>query len=406
MPAFMEVLDTLASERASIRDMFATEGSGAADDRRATALSRRLPGYDRRVAVATRFIADVVEGRRKEHELTEAMTTDDFPILFGDIFDRQVLASYREERTVWPQIAKRHTVKDFKGKKLLPPVTGAEGRLDEVGELEEYPAESLSEQAAITLAIAKFGRRVALSWEANMNDDLDQLTSIPKRLGKAARRTENYAATELYVGTAGPHASLYTSGNSNIINTANGAATDNPALSITALTDAFIVWGNITDEVSEPIVHELATLVVPPALEVIANNIINATSVELTTLGGTRDDNAGGVRLLAANWMSKRLRVEVDPRIPVVADTNVNTSWFLFGDPQDDREALAMVFLRGHEEPDMRIKTPNSRSVGGGEVDPMDGDFDTDGIQYRVRHTVGSGRVDGRATVASNGSGS
>jgi len=403
MPGFMDTLDTLASERATIRDLFATEGSGAADSRRATALSRRLPGYDRRVATAAGFIADVIEGRRPSHHFTEAMTTDDFPILFGDILDRQVLASYREAPRIWPMIAKKRTVRDFKGAKLFPPVTGADGRLDEVGQLDEYPAESLDEQAAITLAISKFGRRVAFSWEAGLNDDLDQLKDIPQRLGKAARRTENYAASELYVGTAGPHATLYSG--SNIINIANGAAADNPPLSIAALTDAFTVWGNITDEVSEPIVHELATLVVPPALEVTANNIINATAVELTTLGGTRDDNAGGARLLAANWMARRLRVEVDPLIPIIADTNGTTSWFLFGDPQADREALAMVFLRGFEDPSMWIKTPNARRVGGGDVDPMDGDFDTDGIQYRVRHVTGSARIDSRATVASNGSG-
>lgn len=399
-----QTLESLAGERATIRELFATEGSGAADERRAAALSRRLPEYDRRMSVAAGFVADLIEGRRPVDHLREAMTTSDFPLLFGDILDRQVLASYREAPATWTDIAKRRTVGDFKGAKLFPPVTGADARLDEVGQLDEYPAEDLTEQTPITLAITKFGRRVAFAWEAGVNDDLDQLTSIPQRLGKAARRTENYAATELYVGTAGPHGTLYTG--SSVINTTNGAASTNPALSIAALQDAFTVWGNILDEVNEPFVHDLVTLVVPPALEVTAQNILNATAIELTSAGGTRDDNAGGQRLIAANWMQRRMRLVVDPLIPIVADTNGSTSWFLFANPAADREALAMVFLRGNEDPSMWIKTPNARRIGGGDVDPLDGDFDTDGIQYRVRHVVGSARIDSRATVASNGSGS
>ncbi len=398
---FEATLDNLASERTQMRELFESDGSG--DGGRPTSGARRMPDYDRRVAHAARIIAEVIEGRRPVDHIKEAMTTDDFPILFGDILDRQVLASYQEAPTIWPNIAKRRVLRDFRQANLHPPVTGADGRLDEVGEMEEYPAEPVNEQATIPLTVTKFGRRVSFSWETNLNDDLDQLTSIPSRLGKAARRTENYAATELYIGTAGPHATLYTG--SNIINIANGGSADNPPLSIAALQSAFTVWGNILDEVSEPIVHELATLVVPPALEVVANNIVNATTLELTEAGGI----VGATpfpeqRLHVANWMQKRLKVVVDTLIPIVADTNGATSWFLFGAPGDDREALVMTFLRGFEQPSMWIKSPNARRIGGGgEVDPMDGDFDSDGIMYRVRHVNGSARIDSRATVGSNG---
>ncbi len=64
------------------------------------------------------------------------------------------------------------------------------------------------------------------------------------------------------------------------------------------------------------------------------------------------------------------------------------------------------AFLRGHEEPELFIKEPNARRVGGGPVDPMDGNFENDSIDYKVRHVLGVSRIDPKATVASNGSGS
>jgi hypothetical protein len=96
----------------------------------------------------------------------------------------------------------------------------------------------------------------------------------------------------------------------------------------------------------------------------------------------------------------------VNPQIPLLATSaNGNTSWFLFANPSVGRPAMVLGFLRGHEEPEVFMKAPNAKRVGGGDVDPMEGDFDTDGIQYKIRHVLGSKRLDTKATVASNGSG-
>jgi hypothetical protein len=183
-------------------------------------------------------------------------------------------------------------------------------------------------------------------------------------------------------------------------------ADDNPPLSVVGLTQALLVFGNQQDEDGNPIEHEAVTLVVPPALEVTANNILSATAIELTTDGGTVDGTPFPERrLLAANWLSRRVRLVVNPLLPLVSTTNGNTSWYLFASPGADREALAMAFLRGWEDPAVFIKSANARRLGGGEVDPMDGDFDTDSVAYKVRHVIGSARVDPKATVASNGTG-
>jgi hypothetical protein len=52
------------------------------------------------------------------------------------------------------------------------------------------------------------------------------------------------------------------------------------------------------------------------------------------------------------------------------------------------------------------IKTGNQQRVGGGGVDPMNGDFDTDSIKYKVRDVIGGTLEDPKSFVGSNGSGS
>jgi len=102
--------------------------------------------------------------------------------------------------------------------------------------------------------------------------------------------------------------------------------------------------------------------------------------------------------------MKARFRLNKDSYIPIVASSaNGSTSWFLFGNPDNGRPALEMGFLRGHEEPEIFMKAPNSIRVGGGGEDF--GDFDTDSVEYKVRHIFGGTREDPKMTVASNGSG-
>lgn len=391
---FLETIEAIRANDASVSTLFGGEGRGM----------RRIdndPRYLAKLASAASFLAQVVEGKRPLHHLREALTTSDFPYLFGDILDRSVLAQYREWPVIWPMIAQRRTVRDFRSVKIFPPAYGADARLTAVPEATEYPERTLTEQAAIQMAVTKYGSRIGFSFEAMLNDDLDQLKDIPARFGRAARRTESRAITELYVDTNGPHASLYTVGNANKV-------TSNPVLSVAALQTALTVLAAQLGENGEPIMLETVTLVVPPALEITARNILNAVQLWLTQAGGVRDNGTTGQQqLIVENWMRNKMQLVVDPYIPLTAtSSNTNTSWFLFANPNEGRPALTIAFLRGHEEPELFIREPNARRVGGGASDPMDGNFENDSIDYKVRHVLGVSRIDPKSTVASNGSGS
>jgi hypothetical protein len=389
MSDLLDHIETIQAEEASIQRLFGGEGT------RIRGRRSQDPRYAEHLREAATLYADVLDGRRPMHYLREAMTTSDFPLLFGDILDRQLLGAYREYPTSYREFVRVSTVQDFRTVKRFA-VDGADGELDVVPEQAPYPATSVDERVD-TYAVVKRGKRFPISWESMVNDDLDALRDAPSRLARGARRSEQRFVTGLYVGAAGPHASLYDAAFANVV-------TGNPALSINALQTAMQTLAAQTDN-GEPIYFETVTLVVPPALEIIARNILNGTQLELNENGGTTNS-----RLITANWMQNRVRLVVDPYIPVVAGANGNTSWFLFGNPADGRPALEVGFLRGHAEPALFQKRSDAQRISGTAGPDADlADFDTDTIQYRVRHVFGGTRLTttggAKSTVASNGSG-
>lgn len=392
MPQLNEHIETMDATQASIHNLFE-------DDQPA---GRRAgnPDYERHLVEAWRFIRQVEAGTRPLWQLTEAMTTSDFPELFGDVLQRQMLERYTEWPSTWQRYCRRSTVPDFRNAKRFA-VDGAEGVLSEVPERSEYPEEALSESFD-TISVTKYGRRIDLSWESMVNDDLDAFRSLPDRLARGARRTEERRATELFVGSSGPNSTLY-SASHGPDNSQTNIISSNPTLDVAGLQDGFQLLSEMTDEDGEPILIEAVELVVPPALEVTANNILNAIHIDANAEGGTTNQT-----VRAQNWMRNRLTLTVNPYIPQIADSNGSTSWFLFANPDSGRAALEVAFLAGNEMPSLWRKLPNATPVGGGG-EPME-DFATDSIAWRVRHVMGTAQLIStggwRATVASNGSGS
>jgi len=368
--------------------------------------SRRATRGGARYKRAVRECARLIDRVRARHLpsmwLYEAMSTSDFQLIFSDIIDRQLLGFWAEVPPVWRNFFRVGTLRDLRTANTYY-MDGGEGQLLPVAELGEYKAANLT-PGLYARKLGKYGRVMGISLEMIINDDLEAITDIPRRFARAARRTEAKLATGAYVSASGPHSSFYTSGNKNIINIANGASANNPPLSITGLQDGLRVLAKMVDTDGEPIVVEAVELVVPPALELIAQNILSATEIRTTAASA---GGATNIELTVANWMRNRVRLSVDPYIPQVASTaNGDTSWWLFASSQSERPALAFDHLAGREQPQLFIKSADAVRVGGGNVDPLDGEFDHDEIRYKVRHFAGASRLEPKATVASNGTGS
>lgn len=323
--------------------------------------------------------------------ISESMTLSDFPLLTGDVLDRMMLARWRDFPSAWRQFMRVNSnLRDFRTVRRIAS-DGLEGVWDSVPEQAEINYGSLSE-TGYTYAPQKYAKGAKISFEALMNDDLGAFEEIPDRLGRGGARTVSRFATTLYVDTNGPHASLYTGGNGNII-------TGDPALDISSLSDAYGQIRTATDADGQPIMIESVVLVVPPQLEVVARNILEAVDVRMTSAGG-----ASGQELVVRNWVGSALTLVVDPYIPIVAATaNGDTSWFLFASPSVGRPALEVGFLNGFAEPQLYQKMANTRRIGG-DVDQTAGDFLTMSQEYKGVVAFGGTRLDPKSTIASNGS--
>jgi len=328
-----------------------------------------------------------------EYKLKEALTTSDFPYLFGDVLDRQVLASYKAVDPVWKAFTKMSTVRDFKTAYRFA-ITNGDQYLAEVAEKGEYLA-SDREEDKYEIAVKKYGRQFDISWETLINDDLGALQDTPKRFATAAIRTEHRILTNRYANDydAVSHANagaLYSDG---------GVAPDQSNATDALLTIANLETGLETmaafhDANSEPIMNRAKYLVVPPSLEMTARQILSSTSKMWTAAAGA------AIAYPTNNVVAQMgLTLIVDPYMPIMDTSDGETSWYLFADP-NDIAALEFAHLRGHERPEICMKASDKVNVGGGPIGPMEGDFATDNVFYRVRLVCGVTRLDWRATYA------
>ena len=402
----LDVLPEVASWRASEAGTDAIyRGEGAslsAQLRRANRTGN--PVYRQRLLEAGRLYASVIKGsKRAALDFQEAMTTSDFQLLFGDILDRQILASYQQMPVQWDLIARRGRVRDFRSVKRFT-LDGGEAILDLVKEQSEYPAAALVD-GSYEYAVKKYGRRIPLSWETLINDDLDAFSDIPQRLGNAARRSEERFATALYASSTGPNSTFFSVANSNLlevsdVSDAGGSGFTTTALNVTALQAAFTRLAAQVDTDGAPIYVDAVYLVVPPALEVVARNIINASEILAANGGG---DGTGNDQLRVDNWMRNRVTLVVNPWLPIIDTTTGNSAWYLFANPSAGRPAMEVGFLIGHEVPELFQKSPNATRVGGTLIDPLDGDFDSDSVEWKLRAVFGGTLMDSKSALAATG---
>lgn len=398
------------------------------------------PTYKMWFDEARRIVDNALTGnRRAMFHLQEAMTTADFPLLFGDVLDRSVLANYAETPYTWNMYCYRKVLNDLRLARmfrvdrgasvldgpLIPNSSGASGSGPTgLEQLSEYPLRKRV-VSGYTDQLYKFGCRMDFSFETIVNDDLDALKDTPALFGRAARRTEEKRATKLFASSTGPNSSFFSNANKNLINATvipNYTGSPNPSFSADALKWALVVLSNQRDLDGEPISIEGAVLVYPPALHVDVQNVLNARTLWTNIEGGSIFQNVAlnaatsGMRLEVANWASKIVTPALNYYLPIVDTTSGNQAWYVFADPNKGRPALQQSFLRGREAPQLFMKLPNQVAIGEGRMgpgagtmpgtmmtNPMEGDYENDAIDYKIRHFLGGTLLDPIMAVASSG---
>lgn len=124
-------------------------------------------------------------------------STSDFPILLGATVNRTLRDSYALAPQTWRPLGRQSTVSDFR--EVSRVALGDIAALEKVNEHGEYKYGTLSEEGA-PLKVGKFGKIIAITWEAIVNDDLSAMTRIPQALGAAAAQTESDVVWNLLLG--------------------------------------------------------------------------------------------------------------------------------------------------------------------------------------------------------------
>ena len=328
---------------------------------------------------------------RHQYLLKEAITTSDFPGLFGVLLQQDLLAKYRAEIPDWRAYCATGTQPNF-NIATKHKVYGQEGVLPVIAENGRYTAVP-SGTAHYPAQLRKYGRVFDISWEAVINDSMGAFSDIAERFSTAATRTEVFNVTSLIAQAAGPNAGLFGAPIADV----DGQNVTNRgvlALTIANLQATMRLMASQVDADGLPVQIRGVHLVVPPALEMTARAILTSATVIATAAAfpGVPEINI---------TPQLGIKLHVNSYLPVV-DTSGNHdgTWYLFAEPSAGR-AIQMDFLAGQTSPEICMKSSNKIPVGGGgELSPYGGDFDTDDMFYRVRHCMGGWQLDPRFAYA------
>ncbi len=322
-----------------------------------------------------------LQPHEREYLIREALTTSDFPLLFGDVLQRQMLANYAVAPAVWKAFTKLSTNKDFRASSRFA-IAGGDDALDLVAEKGEYLASPRTE-TRYQLTVQKYGRQFDISWESLINDDLGALGDTPARFAAASTRMEHRVVSALYTHNV----VLATAGRGNL--------SINP-LTIANLETGIEWFGARTDANGEAIPTRPKYLVVPPALEMTARQILSSATkmwVEGTGANPTVWPTTNVIPEMG-------LQLIIDPYITILDVAAGNPlsavgAWYLFTDPRE-LAVLEAAHLTGHENPEIAMKASDKVTVGGGPINALSGDFATDNVFYRVRQVFGAITLDWR----------
>ncbi|MBB3041216.1 hypothetical protein [Nocardioides soli] len=350
---------------------------------------RRLearPGLMETALGMAKLIGHYREGSsRAALEINEALTTSDLAqYASGMLIDREIQQNYPALPTQWPKFLTPTTVKDFKPKYMSELVLGAQVFKD-VPERTGYPMAKGPRLAEYPISAKKTGLMYGWSFEARINDDLDQLLMVPNAFPQMAVDTEDDRGLRLLINleTGALNTGFFNAGNGNV-----GTLKLNPTNLQTVVTSLRTKRDPDTGTI---IPSGRLQLVVGYALEAEAERILAAEKLLVS-------DGNGGYR-----EEPNPLRGKVDL---VVNEKQLGESWIVMPKPGTAiRAPFWFAKLRGYESPDFRYKADGGRSMGGGDVVATEGSFDDDTVWFRGRHIMGAAHGDPTLTYGSDNSG-
>lgn len=318
-----------------------------------------------------------------QNRLLEAFTTSDFPVLLGQAFEKEAMQAQKDAVREFEPFAFTTNLTDFRPKKMVD--LFGQTYFDDVAEGEEYKGDKLAE-TSVEVSTGKTGRNFGLTFEMMLTRDFAELADFPRLLGNGAVNTENKKIFELLVSPEGLKEDFW------------GTVDDKPltAENLQAAIEALAVKTNHRDELVD---ISSIVLLVAPAQQFRAQQILNAQEIEITSTNGNRVQ-----KTRVPNPFRGLITLQVSRSFGSFnGATTAGSSWALLPHRSTDNPAVVKTGLIGHENVDIRVKRDQGQRVGGGEVPVNEGSFDDDTIWYRGRHFTGAAKGFTMAVYASNG---
>lgn len=286
-----------------------------------------------------------------------ATSTLSLPDVLANVTGRTLRAAYFEFPAQWPKFCRQTSHGNFKEIRRVH--LHEAGHLGKIAPGGEYGYGTIGDSAE-TFKLLKYGEIIGVLWEILVNDDLNALTELPRKLGSAARRKEDELAFGVLTANAAmaDGTALFHADHSNL-----GSAL---AISVASLDAGRLAMRKQTSRAGNTgtayVVMDPKVLVVPCALEGAAEKIMRSEY---------DPDDANGK---TTNIWKGELKVCFHP----VLDETSATNWYM--SCAADQGGIEMCFLDGFGAP--RVDREN--------------DFGTDVTRYKIRHVVAAAAIDHR----------
>ncbi len=310
-----------------------------------------------------------VRFQRGPELIKRALTTSEFPGLLGDALHKTIRTGYENEpasHRKWVRVA---PIEDFRLQHR--PIIGSAPALEPVDEHAEFTFGSLSDDET-SYRVSKYGKIVALSWEALVNDNLGAFLRVQPGLGQAARRKEADTVYAIFSDNAGAGSAMQDG--VNLFDATHGNVTAAGALNAQLLSTARALLRKQQALGGGYLALVPRYWIVPSEFETDAEIIMANASRRMTTEKTTPE------------WIES-VELVVEPRL-------ASTACFLAADPgQIDTVELGILETEPQNNPSAVI------GAGPGPSIEQDLGFVRDEVRWKVRHTFGAKPLDWRGLV-------
>ena len=208
----------MSNTRLEIAARSSAETSGTSPEAYRRRLAAR-PGLMEAALGMARLMTHAREGsKRAMFELNEALTTSDLAqFASGAVIEREMLQNYDALPTQWPKFLTPTTLANFKPKYMSQLELGSQVFKD-VPERAGYPMAQGPELEEYPIRGKKTGLLWGFSFEAQVNDDLEQLMLVPNQMPQMAIDTEDDRGLRLLINleTGALNTAFFNVGNGNI----------------------------------------------------------------------------------------------------------------------------------------------------------------------------------------------